>query len=962
MSWDGAQIRLRAKSPIAAMLKQNRLDPTLGFFWAVVFVHIIFWTLLASKTQPNVPAETLDLLSSGRQLAWGYPSQPPMGVWVASIAGSIAAPRIWPLYLMAQICGVISVWSAWVLARKFLHPWTALCAAIVLLGGYSCTIAASEFSSTHLASAFWSLSILTFHEALTEERRRYWAATGLLMACGFLTSYATLLLLATMFMFTLWDDRARRCWDSSWPFLAGLIMFAAMMPHLLWLGQNDFSTIQNKLATATNVVHHLEQPLAYLGTQLLCLIPVLVLLTPLVAWFSFEEPATSQDEPRDFARQYLLWMTCLPPVIIFGLSLFAGPSSIIFAGVTNWTYLGLALLLWGHLSETRLAWRRSLIRIGTAVGVFAAALIAINLMLPQLSRQAFNTHFPGKELAREVESAWKSSGYSGPVPVIAGPPKLVRNAVWNSQSSGKIAVYEDVSGNPKAGLNDFAFSQRGGVMLWDMSSESPVSYQDLAQRFGRVSMLQPVEMKWRGLADLPEIKVGMAIVHPSIAQVTKPASNLYANDKGVNENILPPGYPKAGIVPATSLQGGGVSSNQSSIPATYQFPALDSSKHTNPTQLGTTTPGANPTTPASSGSASQGFSGFPSYQSNSGASGTTGSSGLNSPALSQPTLSQPTQSLPAQSQSGVQAGSGFQGFNGFSGASTGATSGSSLNSAKPTTQANDLFAAPIQSQLPASGNMSNSTNSSTRGSTYPTSNFPSSNLSVPANGPTLNGTSSGNADPFSNFNSNSNSKPKPASAPQSTADEVLPDLSMPPTNSPSSPLNSPASQPKSGTSSLWDLSDSLSTGSSSKGSSSLGPSSNGTQLPAAGNSSFPTNFSGSSQLSLPESVGNSGALPLGGSLNTQNSKMNSTGATDLGLPAGYPSLPAAAKPASLAPATGSGAATGTNSGTRTNSLNGFSLPTDVLPPTLSVEPKPAATNLNSNLNSNSRAPEGLTEQ
>ncbi len=794
MNWDGSRLRFREKSPFTVMLKQNRLDPTLGFFWGIVLLHVIVWTIIASKTQPNVPHRTLELLTAGRELAWGYPTHPPLAVWVTSIASQLAAPRLWPIYLMAQICGVVSVWSAWVVARKFLHPWTAVCGAIVLLGGYSCTIASSEFSSTHLASAFWSLSILAFHEALTEGRRRYWAATGVLLALGFLTSYGTLLLLITMFMFTLWNDHARRCWDSSWPFLAGLMMAAVMLPHLFWLAQNDFITIQSRLAPAASVAHHLEQPLAYLGTQLLCLIPVLLLLTPLVAWFSFEEPATRDSEERDFARQYLLWVTCLPPAVIFVLSLLAGPASTLFAGVTNWTYLGIALLLWAHLSETRLSWRRSLLRIGSSVGVFAAALIAINLMLPHLSRKAFNTHFPGRELARGIENAWQSYGYKGPVPVVAGPRQLVRNAVWNARQSSKVALYDDMIPNAPQGPMDQTLIEKGGVIVWKLDSEDSPGIQQLIQRFGKVSLANPIAMNWNGIADIPELQIGLAVVHPTLAQITTPAPNPLVSAPATT---LPPNYPRAGTIPTQPmrnlnpsvsmpqstgsplppLQSTGLSGT-SSIPASYQYPADQpntpaNSLPSNPLP----TANSNPT----GSSALKGFD-WPTPNnslSTSGPSNSTlnptsqlppaGQSTIGQPSMGQPSISQPSMGQPTTGQSSFAQPSSAQPTNSWN--LPGNPAGSSLPSqpssplGTPRDSLNDPFA-----KAPASSSNKSSLREST-GLEYSTGDLYSrlpSNNSLPQPG------TSGNS-----LNQSLNSLPQPTmnKAPSSTSNfgEVLPE-------------------------------------------------------------------------------------------------------------------------------------------------------------------------------------------
>jgi len=578
MNWDGALQRRRANLPFQELVKLSRLDPTIGFFWTLVCLHVLTWTILATWTQPNLPAETLEMLASGRNFSWGYANQPPLGVWLASTVSLLAAPSNWPVYMLSQLCGVVSVWSAWKLGRKFLHPWTALCAAFVLLGGYSCTIAAAAFSGDQLAGAFWSLSIYTFYNALTHSRRRYWAATGLCLALGFLSSYGTLLLLLTMFIFTLVDDRARRCWDSSWPFLAGMAMLAFLMPHFVWLTQHQFLTVQAGIERTTSFAHHLVQPLSFLGTQLLCVIPVIILLTPLVAWFSFEEPARNEeDENRDFARHYLLWMTCLPPVIIFGLSLMAGPSSGLFAGVTNWTYLGVVVLLWGHLSETRLAWRRSIMRIGTAVGLFAAALIALNIMLPQIQRQGVSTQFPGAELSQKIESLWAKFGYAGRAPIVGGSANLVRNAAWYTHQDS-FRSYADLNPAKNPAINDETLRQDGGVIVWDLDDKTGPTPAELQSRFGNVSFVNPVDLKWYTDSSLPAVRVGMAVVHPATAQQAKmtmpgdlaiPSSTIPDDVENFGKTPFPAFVTSDGqVIPPSGNSAGSLSTTTQSIRST----------------------------------------------------------------------------------------------------------------------------------------------------------------------------------------------------------------------------------------------------------------------------------------------------------------------------------------------------------------------------------------------------------
>lgn len=577
MNWSGVLHARRAPMPLFQDLaKLARKDPTIGFFWCLATIHVIFWTVLATLTQPNLPAQTLELLTSGRELAWGYSSHPPLGVWLASTVSSIAAPSNWPVYLLAQLCGMVSVWSAWKLARKFLHPWTALCAAFVLLGGYSCTIAATSFTGDQLAGAFWSLSIYQFFNALTHERRRYWALTGLFLAMGLLSSYGTILLIITMFVFTLVDDRARLCWDSSWPFLAGMAMIAMVIPHFVWLVNHQFLTVQAGIERSQSFAHHLIEPLSFLGTQLLCVIPVVLILTPLVAWFSFEEPArTESSDNRDFARRYLLWMTCLPPAIIFALSLMAGPSSGLFAGVTNWSFLGVAVLMWGHLSETRLSWRRSIIRIGTFVGLFAASMVALNIMVPQIQRQGVATQFPGAELSQQIESIWKNFGYSGRTPVVAGPSNLVQNAAWYSQQRG-IKSYADLDPQKNPDVNDDTLRREGGIIVWNLDDRDAPTPADLQRRFGNVSFVNPVDLFWKNDSNLPAVQVGMAVVHPADA----PATPNHASTVMPAKATYPSSIPQSTVPQSSTPQPTG------NAPNPYSY------------SPGTSTTGSNTLTPA----------------------------------------------------------------------------------------------------------------------------------------------------------------------------------------------------------------------------------------------------------------------------------------------------------------------------------------------------------------------------
>lgn len=537
MNWDAANQK-SDPSPVVPEIPW-RQDPTVNFFGWLLAFHVIGWTVLAVLTQPNVPAETLELLTEGSGPSWGYVKHPPLSVWLAQMATLITAPAVWPVYVLGQLCTAVSMACAWILARRFLHPWTALCASMVLEACFLFTISATTLNDSQIAGAFWAMAVLGFHTALTIPRRRYWMATGLCLGFGILASYATVLLLLAMFVFTLLDERARRCWDSSWPFLAAVMMAAVVLPHAVWLWSHDFVTIGYAFPISATGSDHVFHPVKFVVLQSLSVIPVLIVLGPLVSWFNLDETLQSSENDREFVRRYLLWVTCLPPAVLVAASVVSGTTSGVFDKVSFWAFAGVAWLLWGHIAETRDNWRRVLVRTGTVAGGLAAALIVINVMLPTVRQKTSSVHFPGKDLAAKVQLAWTQAGFKNAPPVIAGPPLLSRNASWYNKSLIRPIAYTEAPNEQQQLAQEEALRRSGGILLWDRTADGTAEL-DLLSRYSTARFLEPLELKWTTVARVEPVRIGMAIIPPEGTEIVAPPTTL------------PPAQPSVGN-PATDV-------------------------------------------------------------------------------------------------------------------------------------------------------------------------------------------------------------------------------------------------------------------------------------------------------------------------------------------------------------------------------------------------------------------------
>ena len=516
MTWEGPRPQLSKPPVVRRETHKKSHDPTVWFLGVLLAAHVLIWTIVPALTQPNVPEEMLKLLTLGRTFELGYHDTPPLAPWLASAACALSAPDVWPAYLLAQICTIVCMWAAWKLGREFLHPWTALCAAVALEGCYFYSLTSPALTPGHVARCFWAVTVLAFHRALTRSRRRYWVATGLGLGLGILTHYGTVLLLVSMFAFTAVNDRARKCWDSSWPILAAICMAGILVPHTLWLWQHDFGAVISAFESSGQLADHLVSPVQFGISQLAAIIPMFLLLAPLINWFSMEEIRDLEpgDPDRDFARQYLLWVTVLPPCVMIAASLFAGIRLDWLSGTSLWTFAGVLFLLWNTVDETRFSWRNVLLRSATAAGCCAALLIALNVFLPEIQQQGSAVHFPGSQLAQAAEDAW-SSAYEGSPRIVGGNGPFARNAGWYSTHGP--AVFADLDLDRSPGMSEELLAEQGCVLVWDQASDSGFGAEELAERFPltRVDILEPVEIPWHAPASgAPPISVGLALVHP----------------------------------------------------------------------------------------------------------------------------------------------------------------------------------------------------------------------------------------------------------------------------------------------------------------------------------------------------------------------------------------------------------------------------------------------------------------
>ena len=92
-----------------------------NIFYIFVTVHLIFWTLIPSLTNQNLPLDTIEALAWGSNLDWGFNKHPPMSAFFLEVFFQTFGSQDWAYYLLSQIFVIISFYFVFKLSNEILN-------------------------------------------------------------------------------------------------------------------------------------------------------------------------------------------------------------------------------------------------------------------------------------------------------------------------------------------------------------------------------------------------------------------------------------------------------------------------------------------------------------------------------------------------------------------------------------------------------------------------------------------------------------------------------------------------------------------------------------------------------------------------------------------------------------------------------------------------------------------------
>ena len=377
-----------------------------NIFFIFALSHLIIWTIVPSLTNKNLPLDTIEALAWGSNLDWGFNKHPPMSAFFPEVFFKIFGAQDWAFYLLSQIFVLIAFYFVFKLSFEVLgNIKLSLISVLLLESIYFYNFTTPEFNVNVCQLPFWSL-VVYFTWKIYETKEIKFSDCffiGLFAAIGFLSKYLFIyLLLAIIFLFT-HSIFVKKIKKFDFKYLITIeVFFVLLVPHLIWLFNNDFITINYGLKRTglegSEIFDHFKYPLIFLLKQLGILVPFFFLVFLLVKKVKFK------INFKDQKFLFLLFVNILPIALMFLTSAITGSKIRTMWMTPFYLFFGLMFV---YIFQSQINIKK--INSFLYGFIFLFFLSPILYSYESISKTDKRTDYPGKEIAAKVQIVWNQN-------------------------------------------------------------------------------------------------------------------------------------------------------------------------------------------------------------------------------------------------------------------------------------------------------------------------------------------------------------------------------------------------------------------------------------------------------------------------------------------------------------------------------------------------------------------------
>jgi len=401
-----------------------------NIFYIFTTMHLILWTLIPSITNNNLPLDTIEALAWGSNLDWGFNKHPPASAFFLEIFYQVFGSNDWAYYLLSQIFVVTTFFIVFNFAEKiFNNKILSLISVFLLEGIYFYNFTTPEFNVNVCQLPFWAACVFyswkLFNNKEIDLKDCLWL--GLFASIGFLSKYLFIYLLIAIDLLFFYIIFIKKYKKFDFKYLISLEVFIVLLvPHFIWLINNDFVTITYGLARTglenSSILDHLIYPITFLIKQIGILIPFFIMSFFLIKRFKFKISL------KDKKLLFLIFINLAPIALMFLTSFITGSKIRTMWMTPFYLFFGVLVV---YIFQAQINLKR--------LNKFISAFLILFFISPflyayiSITEKDKRTDYLGKQIAIKTQYAW-SQDHKEPINVVLGNEWLAGNLSYHLES------------------------------------------------------------------------------------------------------------------------------------------------------------------------------------------------------------------------------------------------------------------------------------------------------------------------------------------------------------------------------------------------------------------------------------------------------------------------------------------------------------------------------------------------
>ena len=500
---------------VSIIVELIRARPRL-LFWSAVAAQAVLWFLVPALFYTAPPGDLPYTLAIGHEYQLGSYLGPPFAFWLTELMFVLAGGSAVGIYLLAQVCIVVTYWAVFTLALAIVGLQHAAIATLLMVGISAFGMPTLEFGPAVVAMPLTALVFLHLWQAIGTGIRRSWYFLAVEMGLLLLTSYSGLIVLALVVLFIATTERGRATLEFAEPWIAGVILVAVLFPHLIWLdvaGDVIIPTWQ-RLRSAEAAETNLFAWIRLVGGIVIIHSGLVVIVLLASAWRlrdAADVPVLKRPPIDPFAHRFIYYFALAPAFIATVVAAILGLPTPIGGAAPLAVLSGLLVVV--AAGDAIRFHRQRIVGLVWAMILVLPPIIAVLaiVVLPWVVATDLTVVQPATAMGRFFgESFERRTGQK--LAVIAGDPHTAALIALGAPS--RPSLYLDAAPHHSPWVSAEDIKKKGAVVVWPTADTAGAPPPAIKEHFPDLVPEVPRAFERAVQGRLPLLRIGWGMIRP----------------------------------------------------------------------------------------------------------------------------------------------------------------------------------------------------------------------------------------------------------------------------------------------------------------------------------------------------------------------------------------------------------------------------------------------------------------